>query len=64
MITDELYDVIFAKVNNAYHAWILLDAFFRDNLAGRTAMNSGPPSRATSGLGVLLAPQGACGHPG
>ncbi|KAE8799764.1 Sulfotransferase 17 [Hordeum vulgare] len=34
-ITDELYDILSAQDSTAYHAWFLLDAFFRDNLAGR-----------------------------
>lgn len=45
-ITDELYDVISAKETTAYHAWILLDAFFRENLASR-AVHVGAELRST-----------------
>ena len=45
-ITDELYDVIPAQDSTAYHAWFLLDAFSRDNLAGR-AIHVGAEFRAT-----------------
>ena len=45
-ITDELYDVISAQDSTAYHAWFHLDAFFRDNLAGR-AIHVGAEFRAT-----------------
>ncbi|XP_020196085.1 uncharacterized protein [Aegilops tauschii subsp. strangulata] len=45
-ITDELYDVISAQDSTAYHAWFLLNAFFRDNLAGR-AIHVGAEFRAT-----------------
>ncbi|KAE8784167.1 Far1 [Hordeum vulgare] len=44
-ITDKLYDVLSAQDSTAYHAWFLLGAFFRHNLAGR-AIHVGAEFRA------------------